>query len=117
MLLRPYVYAVLAIYNIFELLRNEYFGGTQRTMFVIKDKIPLVRGTGGDAFVPKTSNKINAVSIQGMDYYLNTDLNDEFMNDIHNLPSEKIIKRYALVEADVVDAEGEAQTPQDKQNS
>lgn len=67
--------------------------------------------------MPKTSNKINAVSIQGVDYYLNTDLDDEFMNDFHNLPGEEIIKKYALVEAEIVDAEKEAHISQDKRNS
>ena len=77
-------------------------------MFEIRDKIPIVKGTGGEASVPKTSNKINAVSIQGVDYYPNTDLDDEFMNGFHNLPSEEIIKKYALVEAEIVDTEKEA---------
>ena len=82
-----------------------------------KDKIPLVEGTGVEASLPKVCNKINAISIQGMSYYLNTDLNDEFMNDFHNLPGEEIIRKYALVEADVVDGENEGQPPKDKQSS
>lgn len=52
-----------------------------------------------------------------MSYYLNTDLDDEFMNDFHNMPGENIIKKYGLRQAEVVDAQKEAQTSQDKGNS
>jgi hypothetical protein len=86
-------------------------------MVDVKEKIPIVESTGGEASAPKVCNKINAISIQGVSYYLTTDLNDEFMNDFHNMPGEEMIKKYALVEADVVDAEKEAQTPQGKQSS
>jgi hypothetical protein len=86
-------------------------------MSEVKEKTPIVEVTGGEASVPRVCNKINAISIQGVSYWLNTDLNDEFMNDFHNLPGEEIIKKYGLVEADVVDAETEGQTPQDKQSS
>lgn len=41
-------------------------------MTEIKKKLPIVEGTGGEASVPKTSNKIKAVSMQGVYYYLNT---------------------------------------------
>lgn len=67
--------------------------------------------------MPKTSNKINAVSMQGVYYYLKTNLNEDFMEDFHNLPSEDIVNKYALVEVEVVDAKRDAQTPQRKQNS
>ena len=96
---------------------NDNPSRNKRTMSDVKDKIPIVEGTGGEASVPKVCNKINAISIQGVSYYLNTDLNEEFMNDFHNMPGEEIIKKYALVEADVVDGEGKGQTPQDKQSS
>lgn len=83
-------------------------------MSEIKDKIPIVKSTGGEASVPKTSNKINAISIQGVAYYLNTELDEEFMDDFHNLPGEELVKKYSLVEANLVDAEREVQTLQDK---
>jgi hypothetical protein len=44
-------------------------------------------------------------------------LNEEFMNDFHNLSGEEIVRKYALVKADVVDGENEGQTPKDKQSS
>jgi hypothetical protein len=67
--------------------------------------------------VPKTSSKVNAISVDGVSYYLNTDLKDEFMNDFHNLPGEEIVKKYKLREAEVVDAEREGQASQGKQSS
>ena len=82
-----------------------------------KDKIPLVEGTGVEASMPMVCNKINAISIQGVSYYLNIELNDEFMDDFHNLSGEEIVRKYALVKADVVDGENEGQTPKDKQSS
>lgn len=86
-------------------------------MTEVKQKLTVVEGTGGEASVPKTSNKINAVSMQGVYYYLETNLNEDFMEDFHNLPSEDIVNKYALVEVEVVDAKRDAQTPQRKQNS
>jgi len=59
----------------------------------VKQEIPIVEGAGGEASIPKVCNKINAISIQGVSYYLTTDLNDEFMNDFHNMPGEEIIKK------------------------
>lgn len=53
----------------------------------------------------KVCNKIKAISVQGVSYYLNTDLDDEFMNGFHKYPGEEIMKKYALVEAEVFDAE------------
>lgn len=82
-----------------------------------KDKIPLVEGTGVEASMPMVCNKVNAISMHGVSYYLNTDLNDEFMHDFHNLSGEEIVRKYALVKADVVDGENEGQTPKDKQSS
>lgn len=86
-------------------------------MSVVHEKLPIIEGAGGEASVPKTSSKSNAISIQGVDYYLATDLTDEFMNDFHNLPGKELIKKYDLIEAEVVDAEREAQKPQDERNS
>lgn len=39
------------------------------------------------------------------------------MNEFHEFHGEEIMKKYALVEAEVVNAEKEVQTLQDKQNS
>ena len=52
-----------------------------------------------------------------MSYYLNTDLDDELMNDFYNLLGEEIVKKYCLREAEVINAEKEAQASQDKGNS
>ena len=82
-----------------------------------KDKIPLVEGTGVEASMPMVCNKVNAISMHGVSYYLNTDLNDEFMHDFHNLSGEEIVRKYALVKADVVDGENEGPTLKDKQSS
>lgn len=83
----------------------------------VKEKIPLVEGASGEAFMQETSSRINAISIQGVSYYLNTDLDDEFMNDFHDLPGEELVNKYGLREAEVVDAEKEAQAYQEKQSS
>lgn len=82
-----------------------------------KNKFPLVEGIGVEASMPMVCNKINAISIHGVSYYLNTDLNDEFMNDFHNLSREEIVRKYVLIKANVVDGEDEGQTPKDKQSS
>lgn len=89
----------------------------KRTMSDVNEKIPIAEGTGGEASVPKVCHKINAISVDGVSYYLNTDLNDELMNDFYNLPSEEIVKKYKLREAEVVDAEREGQASQGKQRS
>jgi hypothetical protein len=70
----------------------------------VKEKIPIAEGSGREGYVPKTSSKVNAISVDGVSYCLNTDLNEEFIHDFHNLPGEEIIKKYKLREAEVVDA-------------
>lgn len=52
-----------------------------------------------------------------MSYCLNTDLDDEFINDFYNLLGEEIVKKYGLREAEVISAEKEAQASQDKGDS
>jgi hypothetical protein len=83
----------------------------------VKEKIPIAEGSGREGYVPKTSSKINAISVDGVSYCLSTDLDEEFMNDFHNLPGEEIVKKYNLREADVVGAEREGQASQGKQSS
>jgi hypothetical protein len=80
-------------HNICETIYNDYLGKIKRSMDAGKEKLPLVPGASGEATVPKVCSKVNAISIQGVEYHLAMGLNNELMKDFRSLSDEEMVKK------------------------
>ena len=56
---------------------------------------------------PAGSRQCNSVGVDGIDYRISVPLDDAFVHDLLNLPSDEMIEKYGLVEWDEQEEEEE----------
>ncbi|KAK3632821.1 hypothetical protein LTR56_016144 [Elasticomyces elasticus] len=75
------------------------------------DKTSISNSVGGAISMPGVRKNINAVTIDGHDYHLTTELHEEFMHDFHNMAGDAMVKKYALVKVHTADERDGRQVP------